>query len=220
MANPSGTATAWRVRRARDANVEEINRVIVASKSHWDYPRSYLEAALPLLVIDESYLAEHLCFEVVDEAANVVCFFAVTEDTGEHRLDHLWVRPDRLRRGIGRRACEHVFALARRYRWPVLLVLADPPAHGFYRRMGFEDTDMRVPSRVPNGPAFPVLQKHFDDGDEGKVAGLGSSRGETCSAGARAVRPRPSRSPRGRQYPPGGSACRQRHPASAAQSGA
>jgi GNAT superfamily N-acetyltransferase len=171
MANPPGVATSCRVRRARDASVEDINRVIVASKSHWEYPRSYLDAALPLLTIDESYLAEHLCFEVVDEGANIVCFFAVAEDAGAHLLDHLWVRPDLLGRGIGRLACEHVFALARRYRWPVLLVLADPPAHGFYRRMGFEETGMRVPSRVPDGPAFPLLKKHFDDTDEGKVAG-------------------------------------------------
>jgi catechol 2,3-dioxygenase-like lactoylglutathione lyase family enzyme/GNAT superfamily N-acetyltransferase len=173
MASPSGSAAgSCRVRRARDANVAEINQVIVASKSHWDSPESYLQAALPLLMIDESYLAEHLCFEIVDESSNVVCFFAVAEDSGEHVLDHLWVRPDRLGLGIGRLACEHVFSLARRYRWPVLLVLPEPRAHGFYRKMGFEDTDMRVNSRVRNGPSFSVLRKHFDDTDDGRVAGL------------------------------------------------
>jgi GNAT superfamily N-acetyltransferase len=160
MANPSGPAAAsCRVRRAREANLAEINQVIVASKSHWDYPASYLQAALPLLMIDESYLAEHLCFEIIDESANVVCFFAIAEDSGEHMLDHLWVRPDRLGHGIGRLACQHVFSLARRYRWPVLLVLPDPRADGFYRKMGFEDTNKRVKSRVRNGPSFSLLRK-------------------------------------------------------------
>jgi GNAT superfamily N-acetyltransferase len=163
MANPpQPAATDCSVRRAREENLGEINRVIAASKSHWDYPAAYLEAALPLLTIDAPYLAQRLCFEVVDEHATVVCFFAVAEDGGEHLLDHLWVRPDRLGQGIGRLACEHVFSLARRHGWPALLVLPDPPAQGFYRKMGFQDTGRRVNSRVQDGPSFSVLEKHFE----------------------------------------------------------
>jgi GNAT superfamily N-acetyltransferase len=162
MADPSGPPATWcRVRRAREANLAEINRVIAASKAHWDYPAAYLEAALPLLMIDEPYLAGHLCFEIVDESKTVVCFLAVAEEGGEHLLDHLWVRPDRLGRGIGRLACEHVFSLARRYGWAALRVLPDPPARGFYRKVGFTDTDMEVHSRVPGGPSFSVLEKRF-----------------------------------------------------------
>jgi GNAT superfamily N-acetyltransferase len=196
MANPPGSAaTSCSVRRAREENLAEINRVIVASESRWDYPAAYLEAALPLLTIDEPYLAEHLCLEIVDEHATVVCFFAVAEDGGEHLLDHLWVRPDRLGQGIGRAACEHVFALARRHGWAALPVLPDPPAQGFYRKVGFEDTGMRVKSRVPGGPSFSVLEKHFDDADEaaeilaeladaaGRPAG-GRHPGSTAQSGA------------------------------------
>src|SRR5262249_52163914 len=136
MANPPGSAaTSCSVRRAREENLAEINRVIVASESRWDYPAAYLEAALPLLTIEGPYLTEHLCLEIVDEQAPVVCFFAVAEDGGEHLLDHLWVRPDRLGQGIGRAACEHVFALARRHGWAALPVLPDPPAQGFYRKV-------------------------------------------------------------------------------------
>jgi len=166
MADRSGPpATSCRVRRAREANLAEINRVIAASKAHWDYPAAYLEAALPLLMIDGSYLAEHLCCEIVDESKTVVCFFAVTAEGGEHLLDHLWVRPDRLGQGIGRLACEHVFWLARRDGWAALRVLPDPPARGFYRKAGFTDTGIRVPSRVPGGPSFSVLEKRFDGTD-------------------------------------------------------
>jgi GNAT superfamily N-acetyltransferase len=161
MASPAGSAATCTVRRARRANLAEINRVIAASKAHWDYPAAYLEAALPLLRVDESYLAEHRCFEIVDWSAKVVGFFAVAEHGGEHLLDHLWVRPDRLGQGVGRLACGHVFSLARRYGWRVLRVLPDPPARGFYRTMGFEDTGLRVPSRVLDGPSFSVLEKRF-----------------------------------------------------------
>jgi len=162
------------VRRPRAANLAEINRVIAASKSHWDYPATYLDAALPLLVIDQSYLAGHLCFEIVDETSSVVCFFAVAADGDAQLLDHLWVRPDRLGQGIGRLACEHVFSLARRRGWKVLRVLPDPPACGFYRKLGFEDTKLRVSSRVPDGPSFSVLEKHFER--DGKNVGAVRTR--------------------------------------------
>jgi GNAT superfamily N-acetyltransferase len=149
------------IRRALAANLAEINRVIRASKSHWRQPQAYLQAALPLLAVDDAYLAANLCFEVVEGDA-VVCFFAIADDDGGKSLDHLWVRPDRLACGIGRLACEHVVALARERRWRRLRVLPEPDAAGFYRRLGFEDTGRRVDSRVPGGPRFPVLQMHFD----------------------------------------------------------
>jgi GNAT superfamily N-acetyltransferase len=186
MAKPGGAAaTSWSVRRAREQNLAGINRVIAASKSHWDYPAAYLEAALPLLMIDEAYLAEHLCFEVVDESSTVVGFFAVAEKGGEPLLDHLWVRPDRLGQGIGRLACEHVFSLARRRGWAALLVLPDPPAEGFYRKVGFEDTGLRVKSRVPDGPSFSVLKKHLGrHADAADRPAGGRHRGSTAQSGA------------------------------------
>jgi len=190
MAKPRGAAaTSWSVRRAREQNLAEINRVITASKSYWDYPVSYLEAALPLLMIDRSYLAAHLCFEVVDERSAVVCFFAITgdaEDADTHLLDHLWVRPDLLGQGVGRLACKHVFSLARRHRWPALRVLPDPPAGGFYRTLGFHDTGARVKSRVPDGPSFSVLEKNFETvtAEGSRAAGRRRHPGSTAQSGA------------------------------------
>ena len=36
--------------------------------------------------------------------------------------------------------------------------LPDPPAEGFYLRLGFVGTGERVPSRVPGGPLFSVYR--------------------------------------------------------------
>jgi GNAT superfamily N-acetyltransferase len=149
------------IRHALAANLAEINRVIRASKSHWRQPYAYLQAALPLLAVDDAYLVRNLCFEVVEDGA-VVCFFAIADDDGAKLLDHLWVRPDRLGCGIGRLACEHVVALARERGWRRLRVLPEPDAAGFYRRLGFEDTGVHVESRVPGGPRFPLLQLPLD----------------------------------------------------------
>jgi predicted N-acetyltransferase YhbS len=73
-------------------------------------------------------------------------------------LDNLWVTPDLIGNGIGRRVCEHVFRLAREQGWTQLWVLPDPPAEGFYLKTGFFDTGERVSSRMPGGPLFFVYR--------------------------------------------------------------
>jgi GNAT superfamily N-acetyltransferase len=78
-------------------------------------------------------------------------------------LDNLWVTPEQIGKGIGRRACERVFQLAREQGRPELWVLPDPPAEGFYVKMGFSDTGERVPSRVPGGPIFSTYRIQLSD---------------------------------------------------------
>jgi len=159
----SHQGAGWTIRRALATNLDEINEVVAAAKAHWGQPQPYLTTALALLRVDAAYLARNLCFEVADGDSRVLCFFAVVDDGGERRLDHLWVRPDHLRLGIGRLACEHVFALARAQRWRELLVIPEPRAEGFYRTLGFADTGMRVDSRVQGGPRFAVFTRLFGE---------------------------------------------------------
>src|SRR5581483_12437588 len=87
-----------------------------------------------------------------------VAFISVVESDARVVLDNLWVRPELIGRGIGRRACEHVFRLVRKRGWTQLWVVPDPPAEGFYVKAGFSDTGERVPSRVPGGPAFSTYR--------------------------------------------------------------
>ena len=84
--------------------------------------------------------------------------FAVAISGARVLLDHLWVWPDLIGKGVGRQACEHVFRLAREHHWMDLWVIPDPPAVGFYEKTGFSDTGERVSSRVPGGPVFSVYR--------------------------------------------------------------
>jgi GNAT superfamily N-acetyltransferase len=148
-------STAVRFVRAREQSLEDINQLIARSRAHWRWPEGYLEAALPWHQIDSAYLRNHHCFEAVDSQVRLVAFFSIV--AGERVvLDNLWVTPELIGSGIGRLACLHVLRLAHEQGWTDLWVMPDPPAEGFYRKMGFTDTGERVPSRVPNGPVFHV----------------------------------------------------------------
>lgn len=77
---------------------------------------------------------------------------------GRTYVDHLWVRPDRISQGVGRRVCDWLVACARARDLEEVWVLADPPAEGFYRKQRFVDTGERVSSRVPGGPVLSLLK--------------------------------------------------------------
>jgi len=139
---------------AKGESLGSINALIARSKAYWTWPAGYLEQALVLHRVDAGYLRGHHSFEVLDRQNELVGFFAVAPSDNRVVLDNLWVAPERIGRGIGRRACEYVFQLARDHSWTELWVVPDPPAEGFYQRMGFVDTGERIPSRVPGGPLF------------------------------------------------------------------
>jgi len=143
--------------RAREGSLVEINSLIARSKSLWNWPREYLEHALPLHEIKPSYVQNNHCFEILNEQNELVAFFSVEASPERVWLDNLWVTPDLIGTGLGRQACEYVLRLAREQGWQHLWVLPDPPAAGFYLKLGFSDTGERVPSRVPGGPLFSVL---------------------------------------------------------------
>jgi GNAT superfamily N-acetyltransferase len=153
-----GDPTRSRIIHAREESLADINGLSKRSKAHWSWPEGYLDKALPLQKISPAYVRSNHCFEVLDARDRLIAFFAVAVSDARVLLDNLWVTPNLIGNGIGRRACEHVFRLAREQGCTQLWVLPDPPAEGFYLKMGFIDTGERVSSRVPGGPLFCVYR--------------------------------------------------------------
>jgi GNAT superfamily N-acetyltransferase len=151
-----GAPTGICILDARVQSLPQINGLIAHSKAHWSWPEGYLEKALRLHTISTEYLQTNHCFEVLDPHDTLLAFVSIMVSDARVVLDNLWVTPEQIGNGIGRRACEHVLQLAREQGWTELWVLPDPPAGGFYVKMGFSDTGERVPSRVPGGPVFSV----------------------------------------------------------------
>lgn len=141
---------------AREASLEDVNRLIARSKAYWDWPKEYLSLAIPLHKITSAYLRSNRCFEVVTKSGDLVAFLSLADDGARVVIDNLWVAPEHIGCGIGRAAVYFVFEMARASGWQRLWVLPDPPAEGFYKALGFSDTGERVPSRVRGGPVFSV----------------------------------------------------------------
>ncbi len=143
---------------AASRNVERINAVIEAAKRSWNYDEGYLEAAIPLLRIDEDYLSHRVCFEAHLDR-RIVGFAAVGKrDPVLAVLEHLWVLPSVQRCGIGRTLFEKCSEAARQEGCRVMQIVSDPPA---------EKLIGERPSRIRGGPAFPVLEAELSGGNFG-----------------------------------------------------
>jgi len=120
-----GAHTGIRIIGATHWSLAEINELITRSKAHGSWPAGYLERALPLHRVTPAYLRSNHCFEVFDAHDKLMAFFSIVVGSARVVLDNLWVTPEQIGKGIGRRACERVFQLAREQGWTELWVLPD-----------------------------------------------------------------------------------------------
>jgi GNAT superfamily N-acetyltransferase len=94
-----------------------------------------LDAWRPQLTVTSAYIREHVVF-VIREGPRLRGFYALVERPRYWELDHFWIHPDAMGRGLGRRLFAHAVRCVKR-RGPLLLsIVADPNAAGFYQRMG------------------------------------------------------------------------------------
>ena len=124
------------VRQAVLDDCDKLTEIAHASKRFWDYPEDWIIQWRPVLTIAKNYLDENLIF--VGEMDNrIVGFYALVRETNSLELDHFWIHPDFIGRGIGRALFNHVVL-----RVEVMLpgsdlkIISDPNAEPFYLHMG------------------------------------------------------------------------------------
>jgi GNAT superfamily N-acetyltransferase len=132
-----------RLVRATTAQAAELTAIAFAAKRHWGYPETWIERWRDALTITPQYLgaAETTVACVGGTAAG---FVSTRHDRADAWLDHLWVLPAHMQRGIGRRLFTDAEDRVRASGARRLCLEADPHAEGFYARMG-----MRTVGRIP-----------------------------------------------------------------------
>jgi GNAT superfamily N-acetyltransferase len=78
-------------------------------------------------------------------------FFGLRRDGAQWWLEHFWVTPEQIGRGVGRAMFAAALVAARRCGATELHIKSDPNAEGFYRRMG---------ARRVGEERYLLLEKH------------------------------------------------------------
>ena len=123
--------------RANPSDASALSAIAWAAKAHWGYPAHWMEEWRGILAITPEFIAENETFAAVVES-HIIGFHALHEAAGVLRLEHLWIVPAQISKGIGRCLFRHAVERAAGTGASRLTIEAEPNAEPFYRHMGAE----------------------------------------------------------------------------------
>lgn len=143
------------LRPARPDEAGFLSDLAVRSKAHWGYDADFLAGSrIQLAVRPDEVAARRVT--VAEQDGVVVGFYALEGAPPAGVLDLMFVEPDHIGRGVGRRLWTHAVATAREVGLDSFTIDADPFAEAFYLAMGAVRTGT-APSSVLPGRELPQL---------------------------------------------------------------
>jgi GNAT superfamily N-acetyltransferase len=146
------------IARAKPDDAATLTRIAFAAKRHWSYPPGWMRRWKSQLTITPGYVVAHAVF--VARSKRIPLGFCAVQLSGAIAvIDHLWVLPAAMGRGIGRALFERAEQFIKKAGVSRVSMIADPNAEGFYQRMGATTVD-RESAPMNRQPRFlPVLEK-------------------------------------------------------------
>ncbi|WP_061538452.1 GNAT family N-acetyltransferase [Collimonas fungivorans] len=126
-----------KIRRGLECEAPMLTAVANQAKAHWPYTVAQLEAWREDLTITGSYVARSFTY-VAEVNGEIAGFYSLcaTESMSGWPLEHLWVVPDCMGRGVGRALLRHAAGLAAGNGVENLTIDAEPYAEPFYIACG------------------------------------------------------------------------------------
>ena len=145
------------IRRVRPEEAATLSQIALAAKRHWGYPERWMEIWKPQLTFSSEYFEANESW--VAEINNApIAFYTLLEKDGNAWMDNLWVSPEFIGKGIGKRLFLHALELSRGRGDRKMQLEADPNAVGFYEKMGMQKVGERV-SEVEGRPRIlPIME--------------------------------------------------------------
>jgi GNAT superfamily N-acetyltransferase len=143
--------------RAKPENAETLTEIAHAAKRHWGYPERWIAAWRDILTMRPEFIAANVAYCAMEDGRIVGFYVLTTENDGVH-LDHLWIIPAAMRRGIGRALFEHAVGQARTTGFDSITIEADPNAEPFYERMGAKRVGTSVGEVEGEKRDLPVME--------------------------------------------------------------
>ena len=143
--------------RAKPEDADALTAIAHAAKRHWGYPGRWLESWRDILTMRPEFIAANIAYTAIENGRAVGFYVLTTEEDGLH-LDHLWIMPAAMRRGIGRSLFKHAVEQAGNSGFRLIKIEADPNAEGFYQRMGATRVGMNVTEIDGRPRELPLLE--------------------------------------------------------------
>jgi N-acetylglutamate synthase-like GNAT family acetyltransferase len=137
------------MRKAETDDIEELNALCMRSKAAWGYDDAFMEACREELSLDPAEI-ESTEIAVIEADGKIIGMVQVAIGEGIAELAKIFVEPDTLQSGIGRKLFEWAVDAARAHGVRTMGVDADPNAAPFYRKMGMRDVGVSPSGSIPD----------------------------------------------------------------------
>ena len=158
------------IRDARPTDAVALTGLAIRAKSHWGYSRDFIDACRNELTYDTADIAdERFRFCVCSYDDQMVGFHAIEFlPPGVCELEALFVEPEFIGRGFGRRLLEHAIGLAKESGAGRLIIQADPHAESFYLAAGAVRTGSRESCSIAGRhlPLFTIALTDYTEAPE------------------------------------------------------
>lgn len=148
--------TDLHLRPARADEAGLLGPLALRSKAHWGYSAEFLDACRAELTYRPAEV-ESRRMVVAESGGRLLGFYSLDGDPPRGELGNMWVEPDAIGTGVGRRLWDHAMAAARTAGFATLRIDADPHAEGFYLAMGARRIG-QSPSGSIAGRLLPLLE--------------------------------------------------------------
>jgi GNAT superfamily N-acetyltransferase len=123
------------IERAKPDEAATLTEIAFAAKRHWGYPEQWIAGWTDLLTVKPRLISEQETYAAYVDGGTVG-FYSLRGGAARICLDHLWVLPQAMRRGVGRALFLHAVGRATALGFETLEIESDPNAAGFYERIG------------------------------------------------------------------------------------
>ncbi len=150
--------TRTSLRRPKVDELQMLSDLCLRSKAYWGYDDAFLAACREELSVREADIPETIIAEHDGRVAGV----AQVSVAGQHaELEKLFVSPDAMGIGVGRKLFQWCRDRAASQGASTLNIEADPDARPFYERMGGRVVGTAASASIP-GRRLPVLHLSLD----------------------------------------------------------
>jgi GNAT superfamily N-acetyltransferase len=145
------------IRTASPDEAEALHALSIRSKAHWGYDAAFMALAAPKLALPADWIVAGRVFVawIDGEPAGVAAVLPPAADRIAE-LEHLFVDPPHMGRGLGATLLAACLGLAVKEGARGVRALADPQARPFYERQGFRRIGDAPSDAIP-GRLLPVL---------------------------------------------------------------
>ena len=123
------------IRSASPEDASTLTTIALDAKRYWGYPEHWIKHWESDLTISPEFINDNHVY-VAEENGEIQGFYALCVTGEKAELDHLWIRPSLIGKGIGKELFLDAMERAAKLNVNSVEIYSDPNAAEFYKRMG------------------------------------------------------------------------------------